>query len=230
MASDQVIGRLAGIHPMSSDLVPELKFKKLQWWLIGTTVAIVCAVYIREIGRLRSETEPVLVAGVDYRTALSGARLVCGASTARYSVVEFFDYECPPCRLVSPRLYDLVDRSKAKASLALQNFPLVIHRHAHELALIACALGPAQFAEFHSRALDVKGPDVDGFMKSWRLSLDKSKPGWMTSALGKLDAEVRIAHQLSIDGTPSIFVIDKAKRAIYRCRNLATVWRVLNET
>jgi protein-disulfide isomerase len=212
------------------DIINEAQFKKLQLYLVGSTSLIVAGAYLLQLARFRRESEPLLLSGVNYEVALKGARIVTGDKRTRYCVVEFFDYECPPCRLMAPRVYEAVNKSDGKACLALQNFPLVIHPHAFDLALVSCALDPPQFTEFYNLALKVHGLEAAEFLKRWKLRLDRSKPGWARRASQKLESERAIGRRLSVNGTPTLFLVDQVKGVVYRCKNIAAINRVLSGT
>ena len=85
-----------------------------------------------------------------------------GSSTAPYTLVEFADYQCPPCRLMGPIASKLVDSALGKLRLTFRNYPLhTLHPRA-EAAAVAGEIARAngKFWQVHD-ALYKKQSDLD---------------------------------------------------------------------
>src|SRR5579884_4077663 len=88
-------------------------------------------------GWFRSTPTAIQIKNVTPSQVDNGSQLYTGDGTEKYSVVEFFDYECGPCRAIEPQVEEIVKNSRGKVSLRLQNFPLSMHPHAEALAEIS---------------------------------------------------------------------------------------------
>jgi len=172
---------------------------------------------------------PVALPHVDYRAALKGARFVVGDNSQRFCVLEFFDYECPPCRLITPQVHAVVLNHRSDVSLALRNFPLNMHPHARQLALVACVLSQPEFEKFDPEAISLEAKKLDSLLDSWHKHLDQVRPAWLIEARGKLESEKLAAALLTVNSTPSIFVVDRLTGVTYKCPSLNALKSVISK-
>lgn len=56
-------------------------------------------------------------------------------SSPQPTIVEFVDYECGPCKMVSSFLHEL--ESKKEINLVIRHFPLKFHKNAYKYAIIS---------------------------------------------------------------------------------------------
>ncbi len=193
--------------------------------MTSIVVLIICA---WQTVHERSETGAVPLPRADYQNALRGARFVVGDENRRFCVIEFFDYECAPCRLIVPKVRAMVLSSQGKASLEVRNFPLRMHPHALQLAQIACVLDRTDFEAFDSKAIALEGKELDRLLDSWHEQLNKDHPAWLAEARVKLELENRLRAQLAVRSTPSFFVFDHLKGIMYKCPTLDAVRSVIS--
>lgn len=62
-----------------------------------------------------------------------------GPAKAPVTVVEYADFECPFCRVISPILHKLVDDMRPNVRLCFKHFPVRGHKHALPTSLAALA-------------------------------------------------------------------------------------------
>jgi protein-disulfide isomerase len=76
-----------------------------------------------------------------------------GAPNTPFHIVEFADFECPFCALVSDTLRQLVRQHPGQLSIVFRHFPLEsIHPHALLAALASeCALAQGRFEAYHDQ-------------------------------------------------------------------------------
>ncbi|MFM2287973.1 MAG: hypothetical protein RL684_1116 [Pseudomonadota bacterium] len=86
-----------------------------------------------------------------YRATVPTGGALRGAPTARVTVVEFGDYQCPHCARAQAIVQALMDRHAGTLRVEFHQFPLVrIHPDAHNAALAAvCARAQGRFWEYH---------------------------------------------------------------------------------
>jgi hypothetical protein len=61
-----------------------------------------------------------------------------GEADAPYTLVEFGDYQCPPCREANRELSPILEKCRFKLRFVFRNLPLVsIHKYAMEAAVLA---------------------------------------------------------------------------------------------
>lgn len=61
-----------------------------------------------------------------------------GSSNAAFTLVEFADYECPPCGHACAQVRDVVDKSRGRLRVTYRNFPLKsVHAKVYACAVAA---------------------------------------------------------------------------------------------
>jgi protein-disulfide isomerase len=138
-------------------------------------------------------------------TLLSGRNQFLGDARARYTLVEFGDYECPPCRAVQQLALNILDRYKGRVKLDFRQLPLShIHPHAKAAAVAAESARPSgKFWILHQRLLAADLNQRDSIAQSLSLSgvaVDR------TRAQKQIALDAALARQLSVDSTPSFFL------------------------
>ncbi len=68
-------------------------------------------------------------------------RQTIGSSSAKVTIVEFGDYQCPACRLAHPVVKQILEEYKGKVYFVFRNFPLPMHQNAQLGATAALAAG-----------------------------------------------------------------------------------------
>ena len=136
-----------------------------------------------------------------------------GVSTAPYVLVEFGDYQCPPCHSIAPQLKQIESDSHGRLSIVFRHLPL----NSHPLALNAATAAEAaaeqgRFWEMHERLysdLD-KLNEVDIVRYAREIGLDEAKfdKARRGSARQTVLADNATAQSLALRGTPSLLLCD----------------------
>lgn len=135
-----------------------------------------------------------------------------GSAAADVTIVEFFDYNCPYCRLVAPTLQE-IERTDPKVKFIYKEFPILGpgSEFAARAALAAQAQG--KFTPFH-RALIAADEQVGEStvmeiarsvgLDIARLKKDMEDPRIMAA----IERNLALAQSLRIQGTPSFVIND----------------------
>lgn len=134
-----------------------------------------------------------------------------GPKTAKVTLVEFADYECPYCQKVAPDMKKLMADLGDKVTFEYRDFPLPMHARAEKAAEAArCANKQNKFWDFHDEIFHSKELDVDQLKAQARsLKLDTAEfdkcldTGEEAAAVEKDKKE---GIRLGISGTPSFFI------------------------
>ena len=140
-----------------------------------------------------------------------------GSATATATLVEFFDFECPHCKLMAEIVAKVSASHKAELRVVHKQFPLGSHRNAPRASLAALAAHKqGRYWEFHdalfahqselSMAEDPM-PLFEQFAKEAGLNLTKFKADLADPALAKMVADDRAEGDLAgIDATPTLYL------------------------
>lgn len=169
---------------------------------------------------------------------------VLGEASARVTIIEFGDYQCPVCRLfwkeTLPRIRkEYIETGKAK--LVFRDFPLAGHPMAVPAAMAAeCARDQGRFWEYHDkvyREQDRRAREGEvaefrgGDLKRWAADI-KLDPAAFDACLdsGKYKQEVAAdyaaATGVGLNGTPVFFVNG---RALFGAHPFAVFQKVIEE-
>lgn len=141
---------------------------------------------------------------------LTGSPVHGDPAKAKKVVVEFFDYQCPHCKLAAKPALELVD--KAGGVLYYKMLPLEIHPHAKQAALVALAANrQGKFEAVHNKLFENQEILTPALIRELakkagcdmaRLDADLADPA--LAALIERDLEEADAAELP--GTPTFFV------------------------
>lgn len=130
--------------------------------------------------------------------------------TARKVIVEFFDYQCPHCKLAAKPAKALAEKSGAV--LYYKMLPLEIHPHAREAALIALAAHrQGKFMALHELLFEHQESLAPELMRELaakagldmkRLAADLEDP----SLVKVLERDMDEATRAEVQGTPTFYV------------------------
>lgn len=146
-----------------------------------------------------------------------------GAASKQFELVEFADFQCPHCKEAQPVAQKLI-QDFPQAHYVFQVFPLVnIHPEAYKAAAwgtcVAQQNGNAAFFKFSDSifaaqdALAGQGADQALRNAATAAGADPDKVATCaSSAAGKaaVDSSVRLAHELNVDETPTLFIDGRA--------------------
>jgi protein-disulfide isomerase len=135
-----------------------------------------------------------------------------GAPDAVVTIVEWADFECPFCRLVSPVLDELVKHFPGQVRLLYKFYPLGAHAHG-EIAARAgvAAQNQGKFWEMHHLMFEnqehLEQADLDRYAKQLGLDMPKFRADLVSKETGeRLEKEKKQAEEVGLEGTPFIFI------------------------
>jgi protein-disulfide isomerase len=101
---------------------------------------------------------------------------VIGNPHADVAVVEFFDYACPYCKAVEPRLEAML-RSDHGTKLVLKEFPILTPESMIATKAALASVKQGRYAQFHEALMAYKGPLQDSviFDTAKNVGLDVSR-------------------------------------------------------
>ncbi len=134
-----------------------------------------------------------------------------GPASARVTIVEFSDFQCPYCKRVQPTLKQILSKYGDQVSLVFKDLPLSIHSQAQPAAQAArCAMEQGRFWEYHDELFEAAqlGPDLYPKIAE-KLGLDSAafetcrKSGRYG---GALQSAAQYAASVGANSTPSFFI------------------------
>lgn len=135
-----------------------------------------------------------------------------GASTAKITIVEFSDFQCPFCSKAEPAIDEVMKNYSDKVKVVFRHFPLDFHEKAFKAAeAAACAEEQGKFWEFHKTLFANQGAlsidDLKTHAKT--LGLDSAKfDGCLdgNKMKAKVDADMAAGKAAGVTGTPAFFI------------------------
>ncbi len=182
--------------------------------------------------------KPTKVEGVKASSVVTRERVLKGRVSAPYTLVEFGDYECPPCRAALAGVEDCIKSHTAVVRFDFRNLPLDnIHPHARLAANIAeAARNQGKFWDVHERLMKMEFASVDSppdmntadeIRKSVGLEPKQFNRDFKSSAVEAVDRDLKLATKLRVEHTPS-FIICCPDGTILRFQSLSSVNRYLD--
>lgn len=150
-----------------------------------------------------------------------------GNPEAPVTLEEFGDFQCPPCRTIATFLDDLARDYNPRLRIIFRNFPLAMHKHAEQAALVAETAGlQGRFWEMHDvlyREQEVwsKTEDATELFNSYAgiigLNLDQFKKDMEAGkAKERVDSDQERGISLGVKSTPTVFVNNRELAATDR--------------
>lgn len=141
-----------------------------------------------------------------------GALPVLGNPDGDVTVVEFFDYNCPYCRSVTPTLLEAVE-ADGNVRLILKELPIL--RESSRMAARAAIASAAQgaYATFHTRLMaevrDINRANVLDLAKRMGLDVDQLEADMDSRDTEQAIADTyRLAEAIGVGGTPAFVIGD----------------------
>jgi len=142
-----------------------------------------------------------------------------GSPSAKVTIVEFSDFQCPFCARGRQRLDEVMDKYKDKVKVYFRYFPLEsIHPMAfHAAEAAACALDQNKFWEYHNMLFDhqdkLDEKSLIGYAKDLKLD-GKSFEDCLKSHKHQADihADQEAGQKVGVNSTPTFFVDGHAVR------------------
>ena len=145
---------------------------------------------------------------------------VTGPADAKQTLVEFYDYDCPYCRVSLPAVKKFYEANKNTVRFSLIEFPIKqLHGESAMQAArasLAARRQPAQYMDFHFALLGQEENVTETmiFAEAARAGMDvnKLKADMKDPAIEKaLKASIDFAHKVGVDGTPTFLFNGKMR-------------------
>ncbi len=137
---------------------------------------------------------------------------VTGPASAKSTLVEFYDYDCPYCRASLPAVKKFYEAHKNDTRFSFIEFPIKqLHGESAVLAArasLAARRQPAHYMDFHFALLghedqlsedDIYAEATKAGMDVNKLKADMTDPGIEKT----LQSSIDLAHKVGVDGTPT---------------------------
>ena len=137
------------------------------------------------------------------------AEWIRGGTSSPYRLVEFMDYECPPCRMMNAPIRKLVDRYGGRLAWGVREFSLPMHQDARPAALLAVAASKQiAYGRVHEALMSAPSLSIEGrraVARSLRLDTVRvlSEVGEAKRSIAQDEAA---AKKLGLEGTPSLIL------------------------
>src|SRR5438067_3645370 len=193
----------------------------LPFFIVGTVALVTLA-----SGALlyRAKRLPALAIPENSTTsAMGGTEMlhVRGRADAPVTLVEFGDFQCPPCANLSEPINQLERDYRSRLRVVFRQFPLANHQHAREAALASEAAGlQGRFWELHDllyreQSVRSKAPDVRILFNAYAgmlgLNIDRFKKDIESEqAKARVESDEQKAVALGVRTTPTIFINNHA--------------------
>ena len=161
-----------------------------------------------ELKRVAEEPPPVFEDPV--KISIAGAP-VRGPETAKLTIVEFSDFQCPYCSKAVQETKEVLKRFPKDVKLVFRQFPLDSHSEAEfgaEVALAAQAQG--KFWEMHDLLYagfpDISRARIDTYAKQLKLDLNRFHADLDSHKYrARVQAEEKEGEDAGVGGTPTFF-------------------------
>lgn len=148
-----------------------------------------------------------------------------GDTAAPYTLIEFGDYQCPPCRGSRPQVKELLAQYKGKLKLDFRNLPLTqLHSNAMYSAIAAeAARDRNQFWAVHTSLYEtvLSDPAIDSIINT-KLNVKSLSNLQMAHARKAVETDQQIAAKLELESTPS-FLLACPDGKLYHLNELASI-------
>ena len=157
-------------------------------------------------------TAPASVEKIDEKTAH-----VRGDLSARVTIEEFGDFQCPSCALVADTLHKLEQDDKPRPRVVFRHFPLKMHAHGVEASLAAEAAGSqGRFWEMHdllyqyqlvwSKTANVR-PLFEAYAGNLGLDIERFKKDVQSNELNlRVASDRELGVSRGVKNTPTLFI------------------------
>ncbi len=140
---------------------------------------------------------------------------VRGPSSAKVTLVEFSDFECPFCTAAVAAIDQLLKDYPTEVKLVYKEFPLEMHPHARLAAEAALAAqDQGKFWEMHDKLFansrQLSRERIFALAKETGLDMTRFEKDVASGKYDKrIDADLRDGEQAGVEGTPSLFLDGK---------------------
>jgi len=185
--------------------------------LITLIIVVVAAVFLSGPSSTQKSstkiTDPELLLGP------KDQREEAGSSSAKVTIVEFGDFQCPACGAVNPIVKKIIADYGEKIYFVFRNFPLPMHPNALVSAEAAYAAGlQGKFWEMENKLYEAQlewseksGDEAKKIMRTYAeelgLTMEQFNQSLDSNAgSSKIQKDQNDGYQLGVDSTPTFFI------------------------
>ncbi len=197
--------------------------------LLAAQIPLFAALY-----RFRSNSQmaPVEMTTLTAEQVIGNRANITGMPDAPYTLVEFGDYQCPPCAALAPKVEELVRKNSKILNFRFRHFPLSMHKFAMEAAQISeLSRKNGTFHQFHQEAYALKaqfnpqtildlarkhGIDYANVMEAEKVEL-----------LNQVQKDIEQGESIRVDSTPT-FILCAPNKKIWKINTLSQIDSLLN--
>lgn len=168
--------------------------------------------------RSQASGRPGVIEAIPYGTTraqvIGKAHQADAQARSPYVLVEFGDYQCPPCRAEYSSIKSLVAARQPKVGLVFRHYPLLqIHPAAFPAALYAeAAREQGKFGQMHDLIYsDTAGVDseaLEGYAARLHLNMVALHQSIQTTAKARVRADMSDALTLKLSETPTLILCE----------------------
>ena len=147
-----------------------------------------------------------------WSSLIAGAPAALGPATAKVTIVEFSDFQCPYCAQAHETVHQLREKYADQVRIIFRHFPLAFHEHARlaaQASLAAHAQG--KFWPFHDRLFEhqdkLDRKSLESYAQELGLDVALFKKGLDENSFNAaIDADMALGRSVRVDGTPTMFI------------------------
>ena len=135
-----------------------------------------------------------------------------GPATAKVTIIQVSDFQCPFCSRVEPTMTELVKDYGKDIRIVWKNNPLPFHPNAMPAALAAMAASEqGKFWEFHERLFKDQAHLDEATYEKYAGEIGLNVPKWKASFAAKkfessIKEDMAVSERFGARGTPSFFI------------------------
>lgn len=144
-------------------------------------------------------------------------RLAVGTPSAKVTVVEFADFQCPACGAAYPIVKKIKEEYKDKVYFVFRHFPLPGHKNALQAAYaVEAAASQGKFWEMHDRLFESQEAwseinNAQELFKTYAVELGLNTEQFMESiktriGKDKISKDQNDGYQMGVNSTPTFFI------------------------
>ncbi|MBI1180896.1 MAG: thioredoxin domain-containing protein [Alphaproteobacteria bacterium] len=148
----------------------------------------------------------------DHREALLSAdpRMVAGNPDGDVTVVEFFDYRCPYCRLAQANISKLIEQDP-KVRIVFKEYPVLGPESITASRAALASVKQGKYVPFHMAMMSLDKPLTDDLIyetaKSVGLDVKQLKDDMKDESIDKVISDNEdLAEKLGVEGTPNFII------------------------
>lgn len=162
--------------------------------------------------RQEGSTHPARLLPIQASQVIGDHPTYLGDPHAPFTLVEFADYQCPPCQRVSVLLLDVMRHNAGKVRLTFRNFPLTnIHTEAMRGAVASeIARQKGCFWQVHDALYahqdSLSQRTIDLVLSEQKIDARRLAPTTISNAQKTVEADLSFADSVGLESTPSFLI------------------------